>query len=129
MGSVALGWTGPTIAGGSEIGHALDGSIGKARPRCARTAREFRNRGRNVENNPVPPPASGRRIGVVKRDGETSCAFRCIFPRQLGAYIFPGAAKSIVYLGHGGLAPKVFAMQGKRFGLGKGDLRKEQGRQ
>jgi len=57
----------------AKIGHALDRSFSNDIVRLARIGRQHMDADWNVEDDPMPPSASGRRVRIVHRDGKTLC--------------------------------------------------------
>src|SRR5262245_51010283 len=50
---------------------------------------------RNVEDDPVPPATTGRRIRIIDRHGKTLRSLWCSLPPQLGRRIVPAAAEPV----------------------------------
>src|ERR1700746_2046615 len=90
-------WTAKTV--GSKVGSALDGALGDqfllhvacALGQCARACR-------NVEYDPVPPAAAGRRVRIIHGDGKALGAGRRPAPVQGWRDIAPGAAAAFEHL-------------------------------
>src|SRR5215467_3545152 len=50
---------------------------------------------RNIEDDPVPPTASGRCIRIIDGHGKTLSSLWCSLPPQLGRRIVPAAAEAV----------------------------------
>src|SRR5688572_2426149 len=88
--------TGSTVPRLTKIRHALHAELRSAWAiRLSRIGGERRNIGRNIEDDPVPPAAAGRSIGVIHRHRKAFGTLRGIGPAQFGGHIVAAASESI----------------------------------
>src|SRR5579863_5657373 len=118
---VALGRAGAAIAGNAKVGAALHRALGRLGTfQIAGVLRQAGHVRRDVENDPVPETAAGRRVGIVDREREALGAARRCRPGERGRDVAAGAAEALKNLLAGDLAARrdVRAGQGHRLGGG-----------
>lgn len=86
---VALRWTGAAPGRRTEVGAALYRAFGQCGAvGCAGILGQFRDVSRDVDDYPMPPARTGRRIGVVQGHGKTFGTFGCSAPYLARATCF-----------------------------------------
>src|SRR6516165_9294985 len=93
---VAGRWTRAAVATCPEVGAALNNSRRHQLLRYVACSLGQRRRARrNIEHDPMPPAAAGRRVRIIHSDGEALGAARCSTPTQRGREVVPGAAEAL----------------------------------
>src|SRR3974390_1675786 len=81
---------------GPEVGAALNSSLRhQLLLHVAGSLGQRRRARRNIEHNPMPPAAAGRRVRIIHSDGEALGAARCSTPTQRGREVVSGAAEAL----------------------------------
>lgn len=105
---------GPPISLDAIVRAALHGTDRQAgHSKGARSRGKTPHIGRQVEHQPMPPPTTGRRVGVEQGDGETLGARGWMHPAQRRAEVAPGATETVEDLILGGLSAEVGTAQGE----------------
>src|SRR6266404_1351768 len=99
---VTLRGTWAAVAGLAEIGLGLHRALrGLAARRIAHADRQRHHVRRNVEHDPMPPAAPGRRIGVVHRYREALGTCRRVLPGERRRHVAAVTPEALVYLHRG----------------------------
>src|ERR1700730_14877400 len=99
MGLIAGRRARAAISVGSEVSTALNGALGHQFLLHVASALGQRRRARrNIEHNPMPPAAAGRRVRIVDADGEAFGPARRATPTQSRRDVAAGAAEALEYL-------------------------------
>jgi len=113
VGAVADGGAGAAESGFAEVGDALHRADGLFFRRVAEIGGEGGYRGGDVKNDPVPPSAPRRGVGIVDGHGEALGPFGGVAPVEFGRDVFPVAAEARKLLCFGQLSGKVVAAEGE----------------
>src|SRR5437870_950518 len=96
---VASRRTGTAITGRAEVRVALRRAGGEQiLLRIARTRRKLRRARRNVVDHPVPPPASGGCVRIIRGDREALRPRGRTAPLEGRRHVAPGTPHSVEYL-------------------------------
>src|SRR6516162_7314818 len=95
VGMVALRRTGAAVTGRTEVGAGLQRARRQlGRPRITGVDGKFADVGRNVDDEPVPETAAGRRVRIVAGDRDAFRACRRPRPRQMRRFVSAGATEA-----------------------------------
>src|SRR5690606_16990214 len=96
---VALGWRGAAELLGAEVAARVDGVLGQTDLVAAAGAGgQLGDRGRDVEEHPVPEPAAGRRVRVVAGDRVALRLGGSTAPGQVRRTVLPTGTHAVEYL-------------------------------
>src|SRR5947209_3640141 len=88
---------GAAVARDAEIRSYLQRSLGHfAAGEIAGVDRQFAHRGWDIDDDPVPEPAAGRRVRIVAGHGEALRPLRSAAPSQMRRAIAARAAKTVI---------------------------------